>query len=326
MGIKRSFSATWTERKDTRWTFGVSSLTHSLARSRSFLLLLVDKNTFRFGSFLQKKKKKKEKMAPLPNELNALDDPKWRRVDDKIKGLLKRGLPKKGKLFNKKNLFGNLVGFLDKRDKSKKDSSDINNKESTSSASSGNSATKWLLSGPRGACLAAIIPGDSAAESVLTLGLLNFINLYNFVLIVRVLLTWFPNPPGFIIGPVSTLADPYLNLFRGIIPPIGGTLDLSPVLAFLSINVFTNAAEALPCELQQLQQEVEEEEREKRLRSTRRRGLGGGGKKIARRKGKVAVAALSKEQLDSKHPTWSSSRMNPLLLLEGLRQAKERFQ
>ena len=151
-------------------------------------------------------------------------------------------------------------------------------------------------------------------------------NLYNFVLIVRVLLTWFPNPPGFIIGPVSTLADPYLNLFRGIIPPIGGTLDLSPVLAFLSINVFTNAAEALPCELQQLQQEVEEEEREKRLRSTRRRGLGGGGKKVARRKGKVAVAALSKEQLDAKHPTWSSSRMNPLLLLEGLRQAKERFQ
>jgi len=110
-------------------------------------------------------------------------------------------------------------------------------------------AINHLLRGPKGACLAAIIPGDSAAEAVLTTGVLSFINLYNLILVVRVLLTWFPNPPGFIIGPVSTLADPYLNLFRGIIPPLGGSVDLSPVLAFLSINVFTNAAEALPCEL-----------------------------------------------------------------------------
>ena len=35
----------------------------------------------------------------------------------------------------------------------------------------------------------------------------------------------------------STLCDPYLNLFRGIIPPIGGTLDLSPILAFIVLDV-----------------------------------------------------------------------------------------
>lgn len=34
-----------------------------------------------------------------------------------------------------------------------------------------------------------------------------------------------------------TIADPYLNLFRGIIPPIGGTLDLSPILAFVTLSV-----------------------------------------------------------------------------------------
>lgn len=34
-----------------------------------------------------------------------------------------------------------------------------------------------------------------------------------------------------------TVTDPYLNLFRGIIPPIGGTLDLSPILAFVTLNV-----------------------------------------------------------------------------------------
>jgi len=33
------------------------------------------------------------------------------------------------------------------------------------------------------------------------------------------------------------VCDPYLNLFRGIIPPLGGTMDLSPILAFLTLNV-----------------------------------------------------------------------------------------
>ena len=37
----------------------------------------------------------------------------------------------------------------------------------------------------------------------------------------------------------STLCDPYLNLFRGLIPPLGGTLDLSPILAFVVLDVRT---------------------------------------------------------------------------------------
>ena len=47
----------------------------------------------------------------------------------------------------------------------------------------------------------------------------------------------------------STICDPYLNIFRGIIPPLGGTLDLSPILAFLVLNAFTSTAAALPAEL-----------------------------------------------------------------------------
>ena len=38
-------------------------------------------------------------------------------------------------------------------------------------------------------------------------------------------------------GCCSTLCDPYLNLFRGLIPPIGGQFDVSPILAFLLLNV-----------------------------------------------------------------------------------------
>ena len=103
-----------------------------------------------------------------------------------------------------------------------------------------------------GAPVAAIIPGDSVAEAVIAGGLFNFFNLYNNLLLVRIVLTWFPGLPAPLQGPANALAgitDPYLNLFRGIIPPIGGTIDLSPILAFVTLNVFTNAAAALPAEM-----------------------------------------------------------------------------
>ena len=60
--------------------------------------------------------------------------------------------------------------------------------------------------------------------------------LYNAALICRLILTWFPNPPQAIVTPLATVVDPYLNLFRGIIPPLGG-IDLSPILAFVTLDV-----------------------------------------------------------------------------------------
>ncbi|KAH6831088.1 YGGT family protein [Perilla frutescens var. hirtella] len=95
---------------------------------------------------------------------------------------------------------------------------------------------------------AAILPGDSVAGVVVANGILNFLNIYNTLLVVRLVLTWFPNAPPAVVSPLSTLCDPYLNIFRGIIPPLGG-LDLSPILAFLVLNAFTSTASALPCEL-----------------------------------------------------------------------------
>ncbi|GMN63251.1 hypothetical protein TIFTF001_032338 [Ficus carica] len=96
---------------------------------------------------------------------------------------------------------------------------------------------------------AAVLPGDSVAGLVVANGIINFLNIYNTVLIVRLVLTWFPNAPPSIVSPLSTICDPYLNIFRGIIPPLGGTLDLSPILAFLVLSAFTSTAAALPAEL-----------------------------------------------------------------------------
>ena len=97
-------------------------------------------------------------------------------------------------------------------------------------------------------CFAAVL-GGSVAGMVVSNGVNSFLSLYNTVLVIRLVLTWFPNTPPAIVAPLSTICDPYLNIFRGIIPPLGGTLDLSPILAFLVLNALTSSAAALPAEL-----------------------------------------------------------------------------
>lgn len=65
-----------------------------------------------------------------------------------------------------------------------------------------------------------------------------FIQIYTILLIIRVLLTWFPtidwyNQP---FSALSQITDPYLNLFRSIIPPLGG-IDFSAMLAIILLQV-----------------------------------------------------------------------------------------
>jgi uncharacterized protein YggT (Ycf19 family) len=93
--------------------------------------------------------------------------------------------------------------------------------------------------------VAMVIPGDSAAEFVVVDGLTNFLAIYNALISVRVLLSWFPQAQGVsLLRPVFQLTDPYLNLFRGLIPPIGG-FDLSVLPAFFLLNFAQSSAPAL---------------------------------------------------------------------------------
>jgi len=68
--------------------------------------------------------------------------------------------------------------------------------------------------------------------------LATFLNIYMVLLIIRFLLTWFPqinwyDPPFSIL---AQLTDPYINFFRSFIPPIGGIDFISPTLAILVIQ------------------------------------------------------------------------------------------
>jgi len=49
---------------------------------------------------------------------------------------------------------------------------------------------------------AAVLPGDSVAGLVVANGLINFLNIYNTILVVRLVLTWFPSAPPAIVNPL----------------------------------------------------------------------------------------------------------------------------
>ena len=62
------------------------------------------------------------------------------------------------------------------------------------------------------------------------------LSIYSFILIIRILLTWFPGIDwsNGVLSALTSITDPYLNIFRGIIPPIGG-FDISSAMSFVSM-------------------------------------------------------------------------------------------
>jgi YggT family protein len=77
-----------------------------------------------------------------------------------------------------------------------------------------------------------------SATELLTNSIANFLNIYLVLITVRILLTWFPtvNWMNQITSFLSPITDPYLNIFRSFIPPVGG-MDLSPILAILVLQI-----------------------------------------------------------------------------------------
>ena len=64
-------------------------------------------------------------------------------------------------------------------------------------------------------------------------------DLDSMIIVVYVLLSWFPMNSGWladIYRVLGRLCDPYLNLFKKVIPPIGGMVDISPILALLVLQ------------------------------------------------------------------------------------------
>lgn len=73
--------------------------------------------------------------------------------------------------------------------------------------------------------------------------LLSAVDLYVGLIIIYVLMSWIPNPHGVIYDvytALGTLCEPYMGLFRRIIPPIG-MIDFSPIVAIIVLQFIARA-------------------------------------------------------------------------------------
>jgi YggT family protein len=70
----------------------------------------------------------------------------------------------------------------------------------------------------------------------------QFINIYLLLIFVRILLSWFQTAEWAdrIMSFLSPITDPYLNIFRSFIPPLGG-IDISPIVAILLLQFVQQA-------------------------------------------------------------------------------------
>jgi YggT family protein len=95
--------------------------------------------------------------------------------------------------------------------------------------------------------LLAVTRGD-VADYVSALFIVYFILIF-----IRILLSWIPRMPYYralaaCVEFVHQTTDPYLNVFRRIIPPLGGggfAIDISPILAIIVLIIAQGVIVAL---------------------------------------------------------------------------------
>ncbi|MGK7877845.1 MAG: YggT family protein [Xenococcaceae cyanobacterium] len=78
----------------------------------------------------------------------------------------------------------------------------------------------------------------STTTLLITQSLINFANIYLILIIIRILLSWFQTAEWAYqaMSFLSPITDPYLNIFRSFIPPLGG-IDFSPILAIIVLQL-----------------------------------------------------------------------------------------
>jgi len=73
---------------------------------------------------------------------------------------------------------------------------------------------------------------------VIFLLLARVLQIYTFVLLIRILVTWIPNldPYHPIVQMLFQVTDPVLEPARKLIPPIG-MIDISPIVVFIVLGI-----------------------------------------------------------------------------------------
>ncbi|GAB2702756.1 YggT family protein [Paenibacillus thermoaerophilus] len=62
-------------------------------------------------------------------------------------------------------------------------------------------------------------------------------SIYQWMIIIYILLSWVPSARDSFVGEwLGKLVEPYLAPFRRFIPPIGGMIDISPIIALIALR------------------------------------------------------------------------------------------
>lgn len=68
--------------------------------------------------------------------------------------------------------------------------------------------------------------------------LANLISIYSWILVIYILMSWVPSIQDSSVGRLlARVCEPFLTPFRRIIPPIGGVIDISPIVAFFVLQL-----------------------------------------------------------------------------------------
>jgi YggT family protein len=74
-------------------------------------------------------------------------------------------------------------------------------------------------------------------SAIITIVSLAF-QIYEFLILIRVLLSWVRVSPYHpVIRILYQITDPVLDPLRRVIPPIGGAIDISPVVALIILEI-----------------------------------------------------------------------------------------
>ncbi|MDA3130990.1 YggT family protein [Aliibacillus thermotolerans] len=80
-----------------------------------------------------------------------------------------------------------------------------------------------------------------AIGAILLIGM----QIYSYVIIIYILMSWFPNARESSFGQMlGSIVEPYLEPFRKFIPPLG-MIDISPIVAIIALHFARFGVQAL---------------------------------------------------------------------------------
>lgn len=81
--------------------------------------------------------------------------------------------------------------------------------------------------------------------AIIQMLILNAVNIYFYLIIASVLMSWIPSLKESAFGQfVTRLTDPYLDIFRRFIPPLG-MIDISPIIAIYALLLASRGIQVL---------------------------------------------------------------------------------